>query len=1155
MAKLSSKAGIAELLDFDGRTVADVLRQVILFGTVSEREAFTYRHGGTPEVRSGTLWGRKDPGELPRWDIWLNAGDIGLGGTAVTESKWYSFFSQSEATNRGNHSGTQGINTIVGLQGALDTLYSNITSRFSGPFGDRPFPAPRDGYRYYASDLGREFQWIEVGSKDLYGNVATAAGYVGLYTLAEIKNLAIGFTNFLPQARVDGLATDFARYDGQTLNARISGFRARALSSASTVTALVEWEGHADKFTLTWAGYSLPLGGQVRGLNTKAMNWGSQTAMLGTSDSMLDGKWLEAAAATLGYTLVNVAKYSSGSKQVYRLGVRPLRFTTAGNTIPAGGTGVQITAINGVAPGPAVSFDAFAAEGFLNTSAGDTIATHCSEAGWLGGRHGIVSVPNAGTPAYTFTPDDGGAATALDPQSLFVPDNLALLQTSEVVIRSTQNTFFAGPGNPVFPNDINPRVLEDIGLIVDATAGQRVTILSLTPGRDFAPGSAIRNALTYFNAQLRALWPQQAAFINGVGTNYDYIRAHGSDGSAEDIADIANGLLPRSCMASSDPTEVHLNVKGQGLERDFFLLWRASQKAPPAVRLGTIFQIDATAKNLRTGLDTTATATATVMGPAIEYAAAAQGMRGEPFETLDAAQFTAILPTGGGVPLVDANGQVIGVVPRKPVDQAQVEALVGDKISADVFEFIVDPLATTPLPLLVDQEGRNVLPRTDAAVTARLASTEANVSALTELVGKGPVRTEVFEQIIVPGTGQRSPLLLDNSGQVVLWSGDDAAAASLAVSIAALSARMDVFHDSGGAPDVQAYQAWRLRKARMKLRMMNLAIANTQLSLTFCGDSYIDDSPKWFRKFADIMFAKYGRAAIGYVGFATSVQLVGWRNALSSNATVVDGTATSPDTYSITSSTSGLLGEWFVSATEPRPTSARLMWNGTSDGVIRYRWFDTDAWKTLNVQGSGVQSALMDLAGMPALNTQIRLRIEVVSGSVELYGVYYANSAGAGIIINKCGNSGTRASGWAAVDQAQQVAALAMIPTDTHCFLLGTNDNSDSRSDVQFAADMVTLFARARLANPPANQVPGCDLLMILPEDIVPHYATKPVGRYTRAMRALAPSIDCAVVSMGYSFGPDPTVYRAWLDDSGFHPHQDTGAYLAADPILQLFSA
>ena len=144
------------------------------------------------------------------------------------------------------------------------------------------------------------------------------------------------------------------------------------------------------------------------------------------------------------------------------------------------------------------------------------------------------------------------------------------------------------------------------------------------------------------------------------------------------------------------------------------------------------------------------------------------------------------------------------------------------------------------------------------------------------------------------------------------------------------------------------------------------------------------------------------------------------------------------------------------------------------------------------------------------------------------------------------------------MDEEQWVAGMSLIPTDAHCWLLGTNDNSANRTVEQFTADITTLMARSRLAHPAVDGVPGCDLLMITPPDILPN-AAKPIAKYEKAMRALAPTADFATVAMSNSFGSDPSVYSGWFDadvgGGGFHPHPSTGAYLAADPVLKAFNS
>ena len=80
--------------------------------------------------------------------------------------------------------------------------------------------------------------------------------------------------------------------------------------------------------------------------------------------------------------------------------------------------------------------------------------------------------------------------------------------------------------------------------------------------------------------------------------------------------------------------------------------------------------------------------------------------------------------------------------------------------------------------------------------------------------------------------------------------------------------------------------------------------------------------------------------------------------------------------------------------------------------------------------------------------------------------------------------------------------------------------------------------------------------MMVLPPDIPPHL-TRPVTPYVQVLRALAPTLDCTVTAMNYSFGPDAAVYSGWFDGAEgggyFHPSTADGSYLYADAVLQAF--
>jgi len=107
-----------------------------------------------------------------------------------------------------------------------------ISAGFSGPFSQRPFPGPRDGFVYYATDLGRSFIWLKAGSANPmppFGTVFVDT-YVGLYTFAELNNLGIDKTDRLAQTKVAGtlfyesLFDDLAKIDTGAIAVRIADF-------------------------------------------------------------------------------------------------------------------------------------------------------------------------------------------------------------------------------------------------------------------------------------------------------------------------------------------------------------------------------------------------------------------------------------------------------------------------------------------------------------------------------------------------------------------------------------------------------------------------------------------------------------------------------------------------------------------------------------------------------------------------------------------------------------------------------------------------------------------------------------------------------------------------------------------------------------------
>ena len=92
----------------------------------------------------------------------------------------------------------------------------------------------------------------------------------------------------------------------------------------------------------------------TRGVAGRA-DWSHPPSVMAIGDSMSDsvtasGTWLATLAAQIGVPLITVAKYSAGSKQVYRSGAKPLLLTLSGPILPAGKISAAIATINGAAP-------------------------------------------------------------------------------------------------------------------------------------------------------------------------------------------------------------------------------------------------------------------------------------------------------------------------------------------------------------------------------------------------------------------------------------------------------------------------------------------------------------------------------------------------------------------------------------------------------------------------------------------------------------------------------------------------------------------------------------------------------------------------------------------------------------------------------------
>lgn len=487
-------------------------------------------------------------------------------------------------------------------------------------------------------------------------------------------------------------------------------------------------------------------------------------------------------------------------------------------------------------------------------------------------------------------------------------------------------------------------------------------------------------------------------------------------------------------------------------------------------------------------------------------------------------------------------------VTRRARNNDLISGAAANRAIAEVFEYIGTGVDVTNPPVLLDSQGRVLRRATDPGVLATITS-------LIAAVGPGSAVVEAYEYIPAGGPAQ-VPLVVDPAGRVVLWSSDTA---GLSGNLTALAARVSKRSDANGMPlYTPIYAAHRLRRTAMKLRQLSAPfnVAGVQLNMLFQGNSYVDTNAYFIQNTLKGLRAKYGSAGPGYASFGSPDILDPglFRTQTGTGWTVVDETVPSIDLYLRQSSTVGDTITLTSFASGQPVNYAKLLWTGTADGVIQYR-FNGGAWTVLNVQGSGFQSAV--LTGIATSSASWTMDFQVVAGTVKLHGVLLKNSA-SGILMHKAGNNGSTALERATLDGPQQQAAIAALAPDLGVIIDATNDKTAGQSPAQFAASYVVMINNLRAAVPVTGGIPAIDLLLCVENNIVPH-ASNRSDDYMAAILNVADQYDCAVLSMIDVFGQDPNTYSSWMDTynspPGYHPDGASGGYLWVDQLLKIFNA
>lgn len=357
----------------------------------------------------------------------------------------------------------------------------------------------------------------------------------------------------------------------------------------------------------------------------------------------------------------------------------------------------------------------------------------------------------------------------------------------------------------------------------------------------------------------------------------------------------------------------------------------------------------------------------------------------------------------------------------------------------------------------------------------------------------------------------------------------------------------------------------RLRQTRAKFRTLDHSFTGL-CRIALLGDSWTDNTNYFTRMFTEWVTARYGDGGPGWIGFGYQAGPTNYAgNARDIYSVTSTGTSTS-DYGGGAVNNSPCLSNWKSSTTGAKVTvtaatvngktptailaTARLYWKATADGVIRYR-VNGGSWTTLNVQGTLGTNQSAALSGLPTASAWT-MEFEVVSGSVELHGLYA--EAAQGVTVSQLAASGAKASDFTAADETQWVASMTQLAFDSFHLLFGTNESVAGVAASTYAAAVTELAERCLAASP------GADLLLGVPFQNATVGATS-LASYRAALEPVAENKKALLVDYQYAFGEtlatyDGTGARSWLNDPN-HPrwsdNTGTAVPVLADAVIRVF--
>ena len=260
--------------------------------------------------------------------------------------------------------------------------------------------------------------------------------------------------------------------------------------------------------------------------------------------------------------------------------------------------------------------------------------------------------------------------------------------------------------------------------------------------------------------------------------------------------------------------------------------------------------------------------------------------------------------------------------------------------------------------------------------------------------------------------------------------------------------------------------------------MSKIANDEKKLSILLIGDSNTDDPYSMYSAYHKHISKAFPTRGCGWVGF-TGTRPFGAGNFVLTGEWQVNN-AQNPASRSLgnrdiigTSGSKAYIPSYQgEGATFSKAENIDLYYKD-GNAVFKYK-VNGGASVTINCENSNVPKQI----NLPfALTTDWSIEVEVISGSLNLYGInVYQNSDG--VLIHKLGNSGTTSGDWSpCVDSPEWRTQLQMIKPDAIIIQLGTNDKNLGLTPLQSTNNLNTIIDSIRLVDKIV------DIVIVAPND------------------------------------------------------------------------